>query len=190
MAKTIWDYKISDVYGYSKNYFNYTHFHTGVDRAAPKGTPITVNGVKIGEVGTTGLSTGNHLHVGKYLYGKSLNPKTGGKTLSLAKVTEVAEDSRNGKYVRVQSGVYSWVYLHMSKQTVKVGQRLKLSKTKPKKVYTKVKSGEGLSHIAKRSGYKYWWSPTTYAKLAKLNGSKNWITFNRNLKPNQKVRVK
>lgn len=156
MAKVIWDYPITDVYGYSKNYFNYTRFHTGVDRVAPKGTSITVNGVKIGEVGTTGLSTGNHLHVGKYLYGKSFNPGSGGKVLSNAKVTQVAEDSVNGKYVRVQSGLYSWVYLHMSKQTAKVGQKL----VAPKSAYPKwvtVKSGWG-ANVRKK--------PTTASPLS------------------------
>ena len=168
MAKKIWDYPISDVYGYSKNYFNYKFFHSGVDRAALKGTPIPVNGVKIGEVGTTGYSTGNHSHVGKYLGWKSINPKSGGKTLRGAIVTQVGEDSRNGKYVRVQSGIYSWVYLHMSKQTVKRGQRLRAKKPAPKAspVYYIVKAGDNLTLIAKRFG-------VTVAKLVKLNNIKN-----------------
>lgn len=58
------------------------------------------------------------------------------------------------------------------------------------KQYTKVRAGEGLSHIAKRVGYKLWWSPTTFAKIAKLNGSSNWVVYNRNLKPGQRIRVR
>ena len=58
------------------------------------------------------------------------------------------------------------------------------------KVYTLVRKGEGLSAIARRSGYKTWWSPLTFAKIAKLNGSNNWVIFNRKLKPSQKIRVR
>lgn len=178
MAKVIWDYPITDVYGYSKNYFNYSRWHTGVDRAAPKGTPVTVNGVKIGEVGTTGLSTGPHLHVGKYISWKSFNPKTGGHTIKNAKVVTVAEDSVNGKYVRVQGRVYSWVFLHLSKQTVKVGQKL-VAKKPAKKVYYTVKAGDTLTGIAKKFG-------TSVTKLVKLNKIKN-PNF---IKIKQKLRIK
>jgi hypothetical protein len=122
---SIWDYRVQFVYGYSKAYGS--KFHTGEDRPAPRGTPVTVNGVTIGLVGTTGYSTGYHLHVGKWGGGGHYPPNGGGATLSNAKVTEIdtAGKTPNGRFVRVQSGNYSWVYLHLDKVLVKVGQVLK-----------------------------------------------------------------
>jgi hypothetical protein len=50
----------------------------------------------------------------------------GGFTFQSATVTEVNQDSVNGKYVRVQGDGASWVYLHLSDNSlVKVGQELK-----------------------------------------------------------------
>lgn len=64
------------------------------------------------------------------------------------------------------------------------------SKPKPKPVYTTVRPGEGLSQISKRAGYKDWFLPTSWARIAKLNGRGNWIKFNQSLKPGQRIRVK
>lgn len=63
-------------------------------------------------------------------------------------------------------------------------------KPKPKKVYTKVRTGEGLSQIARRAGYKDWFAPTSWARIAKLNGRGNWILYNKSLKPGQRIRVR
>jgi hypothetical protein len=79
---SIWDYRVQFVYGYSKAYGS--KFHTGEDRPAPRGTPVT----KVTEIDTAGKTP-------------------------------------NGRFVRVQSGNYSWVYLHLDKVLVKVGQTLK-----------------------------------------------------------------
>lgn len=54
-----------------------------------------------------------------------------------------------------------------------------------------VKSGWGLSHVAKAAGFKDWWSPARWIAITKLNGKgTNWVAFNRSLKVNQKVRVR
>lgn len=102
-------------------------FHNGIDYGCPVGTPIVVNGVVIGLSGATGIVTGPHVHVGRWVNGKSTDPGVGnGFTFNSAVVTEINEDPTNGKYVRVQGDDASWVYLHMSDNSkVKVGQELK-----------------------------------------------------------------
>lgn len=122
---SIWDYKVSFPYGATSAPYSPISPHKGEDRAAPMGVAITVNGNIIGYVGTTGYSTGTHLHVGKWKGSNHYPPNGGGATFTNAVVTQVAEDTVNGKYVRIQADGYSWVYLHMSRQTATVGQVLK-----------------------------------------------------------------
>lgn len=120
------DYPVTFPYGAtSAPYGTSTNpYHRGDDRGMPLGTAVVVNGVVIGLSGSTGWSSGPHLHIGKWLSGKDVNPNGGGFDLPNAKVTQVGEDSVNGKFVRIQSDNFSWVYLHLSKQLVSVGQVL------------------------------------------------------------------
>src|SRR5690606_40665058 len=114
----------------------------------------------------------------------SYNPTGQGFSFKNAVVTQIddLDNDANGKYVRVQADGYSWVYLHLSKITCKVGQKLKVRAPLPiptRKFY-KVVSGDTATKIAKK--YKI-----TLARLAKLNPSVknlNWIYVG------QKLRVK
>lgn len=107
-------------------------YHRGEDRAMPTGTPINVNGVTIGLSGNTGLSTGSHLHVGRFVNGADTPPNGGGFQFDSAVVTEINEDPTNGKYVRLQGDGASWVYLHMSDNSlVTVGQVLQGGTVQP-----------------------------------------------------------
>lgn len=118
-------YPISTPYGYVPGYPLNNGFHQGIDYACPMGTPVVVNGVTIGLSGNTGYSDGPHCHVGKWLNGVVQNPYNGGWKFKSAVVTEINEDVQNGKYVRVQGDGYSWVYLHLSNNTlVQVGHVL------------------------------------------------------------------
>src|SRR5690349_4044125 len=113
MAKTIWEYPVKFIYGYSKAYGS--GFHTGEDRTVTdnrKDVRLTVNGVYLGIVGTTGNSTGIHCHIGKWSGNGSHNPNGGGKAFKSAVITEIHRTvtNGNGKYVRVQGDGYSWVY--------------------------------------------------------------------------------
>lgn len=124
----IWDYPITFPYGATSAPYSSTNPHKGEDRAAPKGTQVPVNGVLIGTVGTTGFSTGNHLHVQKFSLatGNRVHPRGGGKTLPNAVVTHVDTEGATGKgkFVRVRSGSYDWEYLHLDTIKVKVGEKL------------------------------------------------------------------
>lgn len=128
MAKQVWEYQVKYPYGYSANYDG---FHTGEDRTITDGRTdiyVPVNGHNIGIVGSTGKSTGLHLHIGKWAGGTHHHPRGGGKTLGDdAKVTQIDTVglTANGKFVRVHSGGYDWVYLHLAQVNVKVGQVLK-----------------------------------------------------------------
>jgi len=97
-------------------------YHKGDDRAMPVGTPVVVNGVEIGKSGS--MYGGPHLHTGRWVNGKDTNPNGGGFTLDNAKVTETGENSRDGKFVRINGSGASWVYLHLSKILVKAGDKL------------------------------------------------------------------
>lgn len=100
-------------------------FHKGIDYGCPTGTEVTVNGAIIGHSGATGTITGPHLHVGRWVNGVVTDPGVGnGFNFASAVVTEVGEDSVNGKFVRVQGDGASWVYLHLSQQNVIKGKVL------------------------------------------------------------------
>lgn len=142
--KTIWSYPVKYPYGYSKAYGN--TFHTGVDRTVTDRRTdivVTVNGRGIGIAGTTGLSTGIHTHIGKWSGGNHSNPGNGGATFKSAIVTQVGSDPRNGNFVRVRGDGFDWVYLHLSKITCKVGQKLvaPVAPTYPKWVKVTSKGG-------------------------------------------------
>lgn len=56
-------------------------------------------------------------------------------------------------------------------------------------VYAIVQKGEGLSMVAQRMGIANPADPNTWARIASLNGSDNWGSFNRALQPGQRIRV-
>lgn len=136
------DYPITFGYGATDGDYYYTptashpkganwigNYHRGDDRAMPTGTPVLVNGVKIGLSGSGNGRYGAHLHVGKFVGGSDRNPNGGGFSLEGATVIAVVDnygsDPVNAKYVRIQeSSGAQWVYLHMSEVSVKVGQVL------------------------------------------------------------------
>jgi len=123
--KPLSQYPVSFPFGATSDPYSPSNPHKGDDHAAPYGTPIDVNGVVIGLVGSTGLSTGNHCHIGRFVGGRATNPNGGGFRFNDAVVTEIGQDATNGKYVRVQADDASWVYLHMSDNSkVKVGDKL------------------------------------------------------------------
>jgi len=120
---TAQDYPVTTPYGQVAGYPLNNGFHNGIDYGCPSGTPVVVNGVTIGLSGATGYATGPHLHVGRWIGSTVTNP-VGGFNFKSAVVTQVASDAVNGNYVRLQADGASWVYLHLSKQLVTVGQVL------------------------------------------------------------------
>lgn len=64
-------------------------------------------------------------------------------------------------------------------------------KPAPKPVYTTVRKGEGLSHLAKRAGYSSWNKSSSWQHITNLNKKGwTWQRYNSSLKPGAKVRVK
>lgn len=128
---TVWDYDVYFPYGATTDPYSPSNPHKGDDRCNKVGVNVTVNGIVIGRTGYTGYvvpkdERGAHLHVGRFVNGVATNPNKGGRTVDGGVVTQVGEDARNGKFVRVKgSDGAEWVYLHLSEITVKQGQVLK-----------------------------------------------------------------
>lgn len=122
----IWSYAITFPFGATSPPYSASNPHQGQDRAAPTGTPVTVNGILIGTVGTTGLSTGPHLHVHRYVAGKAVSANGGGHTLKNAVVTLVntTDTGANGKCVRINADEGVYLYLHLNSVKVETGQKL------------------------------------------------------------------
>lgn len=125
--KPISQYPVTFPYGATTKPYSPSNPHTGDDRAAPKNTPIDVGDTIIGLVGTTGKSTGYHLHIQKWKGGyQNPNGQGVGNTIAFpAKVTEVGYRDDIGYFVRlVDANGVRWSYFHMIKdsQRVRVGQ--------------------------------------------------------------------
>ena len=161
--KTAKDYPVSFPYGATSSPYSKTNPHKGEDRAMPLGTPVVVNGTKIGEAGTTGKSTGVHVHVQKVL-GKVLNPKGAGFDISLpAVVYQTGYRSDIGNYVRIRDakGV-EWSYFHMNKVMVKKGQIIEGDEMLTNKDHLKALTRQFLGKDPSKDLLKYIGKPYAY----------------------------
>lgn len=191
MAKTADKYPITFGYGAKTTIGGKVYVHRGEDRRCPVGTPIKIGSKVIGKTGNTGLSTGPHLHlqVGTDPAAqKTIKPTQywfkPGRVVGIRKTNT----GQWGKFVKLKVGAKYVVYAHLSEVNVKSGELITLPK--PKKVYTIIRKGEGLSSIARRSGYKLWFLPTAWQKITELNGHKKWRIYNAGLQAGRKIRVR
>lgn len=134
MAKTLKDYPVNFPFGATSSPYSASNPHHGDDIAAPTGTPIVVSGVKLGEVGSTGASTGPHCHVDK----NRNYPATwgyvqpSGWSIAKGKVVFAGYAGTAGNMVVIKAeNAYYYRYLHMSKISVKVGDSIKGGSTTP-----------------------------------------------------------
>lgn len=166
-------YPVSFPYGATSSPYSPSNPHKGDDRAAPGGTPINVNGTVIGLVGTTGYSTGNHLHLGKFVNGTATNPNGQGFNLQNPVVDSTGYDATNGNYVRIRDaqGVI-WVYLHLSQINVKKGDVLGAM---TKQDVTNIFKSSGWTGSISEGDYVYWTTPgRTPAQLAQTIYDSSW----------------
>lgn len=118
--KTLDQYPISFPYGATTPPYSPGHAHRGDDRAAPGVTPILVEGVQIGLVGTTGLSTGNHTHLQEW-QGNMANTRKPQNWFKGGTVTAATQSSDFGNYVTITRDGWNDTYAHLSRIDVKIG---------------------------------------------------------------------
>lgn len=124
-------FPVSLKYGATTKPYSRANPHRGLDIAAPLGTPIRVNGVVIGLVGSTGFSTGNHTHVQKVSKNYVVNPGSVSDVVNLPTPCHVIEintnpTNRNGMFVRIKDGKGNvFTYMHLSKISVAEGRLYK-----------------------------------------------------------------
>ena len=107
-------------------------YHRCDDWYMPDGTPIVVNGVQIGVSGHTGMVTGPHCHVGRFVGGVDTNPQSRAWSVDNPRVTDIGYDTTDGNYVGlIDSGGVRWIYLHMQSKSTDIAVGDYLSNVTP-----------------------------------------------------------
>lgn len=185
-------------------------WHSHLSR--PGKTGRVKKGQIIGYTGATGWVTGPHAHIEYRLKGsqdRPINFETWLRQHPEPKPTPKPVKKPSAKQYIVRAGdtlggiarrfgVSLKLLLQKNTQYKKnpnkiyPGQKVNIPvKSAPKPVYLNVGVGQGLSHLAKRAGYKDWTSANRWQAITSLNKKGwSWQRFNGSLKYGQRVRVK
>lgn len=182
--KTAIDYPVTFPFGATTPPYSEAHPHPGGDRAMPEGVEVWVGNKLIGYSGTTGQSTGPHLHIQKMVAGTFVDPYNLGLGDSIAfpaRVSEVGHNDEVGNYVRVMDarGV-RWSYFHLSKYIVTVNTQIS------KKGY--VMNEDDAKNVVYRGPlyrependqvWRTWVGKTPTEAISAVRGGTEWLTNN------------
>lgn len=123
------DYAVNFPYGATSAPYSSTHPHRGNDRACPTGTLVVIAGTTIGLTGSTGASTGPHLHIQEW-QGNTANTRKPQNEFKPGTVTQVdpngtTGDGSFGKYITIKTDDgWNDSYCHLSQVNVKVGDKI------------------------------------------------------------------
>lgn len=119
------DYKVSFPYGATTAPYSPSSPHRGNDRACLTGTSVVIGSVTIGITGSTGLTTGPHLHTqaGRDEWAQTTIDPTGHE-FKPGVVVKTGTGSQWGKYVCVKTGDVNVFYCHLSSIKVTVNQTI------------------------------------------------------------------
>lgn len=132
--------------------------------------------------GKTGLHQYAHLEESYVKVGQKV--KRGQKLAKMGHTGYTIPAGPNGRHL------HYWIYTGTGYKYPPNLYKDKFRVYVPKPKTVTVKAGWGLSQVAKAAGYKDWWSPSAWIRIARKNGyGTNWVKMNRALKPKQKVKV-
>lgn len=129
---SIQEYRVSFPYGATTAPYTPTRPHRGNDRAAPAGTPVIIQGIRIGLVGATGWATGPTLHTQAgtdIACQKTINP--GPYEFQPGTVVNTGRGDQWGNYVTIKVGDKYIAYTHLSRIDITKGSVIKALPTQP-----------------------------------------------------------
>lgn len=118
------DYPVTFPYGATDSPYSAASPHRGNDRACPMDTPIVIAGTVIGFTGSSGMSTGPHLHIQEW-QGNAANtrlPQNEFKGGTVVNLDANPNQGSWGRYITIQKDGWNTTYCHLNSIVVSKGQ--------------------------------------------------------------------